>query len=276
MFKIGDFSKICQVPVSALRYYADIGLLEPVKIDPDTGYRYFVLDQLPRLNRILALKDLGLSLDSIQQMLNDTLAPAELQGMLRLKEAELEQDLAETQARLRRVKARLTQIIQEDDPPQSDVILKKVEAQNVLSIRQIIPNGQAIEALFQETSAIIMEEVIHLTGAPLTIFHDPAFKETELDVEIAYPVPDTCKQSFPLPQERQLSSSVLPALAIAATTLHLGDYSQFAQSYQALGRWIEQNGYQIAGQAREIYLRPPSPEEAALTEIQYPIINERE
>ena len=60
MFKIGDFSKLCRVPVSALRYYADIGLLEPAHIDSFSGFRFYTIDQLPRLNRILALKDLGL------------------------------------------------------------------------------------------------------------------------------------------------------------------------------------------------------------------------
>ena len=65
MYRIGEFSRLCRVPVSALRYYADYGLLTPAEVDPESGYRYFSVSQLPRLNRILALKDLGLSLDDI-------------------------------------------------------------------------------------------------------------------------------------------------------------------------------------------------------------------
>ncbi|MBC7811584.1 MAG: MerR family DNA-binding transcriptional regulator, partial [Burkholderiales bacterium] len=61
MFKIGDFSKISQVSARMLRHYDDIDLFKPAHIDPFTGYRYYTVDQLPRLNRLLALKDLGLS-----------------------------------------------------------------------------------------------------------------------------------------------------------------------------------------------------------------------
>jgi DNA-binding transcriptional MerR regulator len=89
MFKIGDFSKLCRVPVSALRYYADIGLLEPEHIDTFSGFRFYTLDQLPRLNRILALKDLGLSLTQISEILHDELPASEIRGMLKLKEHEL-------------------------------------------------------------------------------------------------------------------------------------------------------------------------------------------
>lgn len=63
MIRIGLFSKLSQVPVKTLRYYNEIGLLEPAEIDSFTGYRYYSVTQLPRLNRILALKDLGLSLN---------------------------------------------------------------------------------------------------------------------------------------------------------------------------------------------------------------------
>jgi DNA-binding transcriptional MerR regulator len=80
MFKIGDFSKLCRVPVSALRYYADIGLLEPAQVDSFTGYRYYSLDQLPRLNRILALKDLGLALEQIARLLDEDISSDEIRG----------------------------------------------------------------------------------------------------------------------------------------------------------------------------------------------------
>ena len=90
MFKIGDFSKLCRVPVSAIRYYADIGLMEPHYVEPGSGYRFYSLDQLPHLNRILALKDLGLSLTQIKDILHEDLTTAQIEGMLKLKEAELQ------------------------------------------------------------------------------------------------------------------------------------------------------------------------------------------
>jgi len=95
MFKIGEFSKLCRVPASALRYYANIGLLEPDHTDHFTGYRYYSFSQLPRLNRILALKDLGLSLDQIARLLDESVSPAEIRGMLRMRHAEIQQVLDE-------------------------------------------------------------------------------------------------------------------------------------------------------------------------------------
>ena len=93
MFRIGEFSQIARVSGRLLRYYDSLGLLRPVRIDPATGYRYYSADQLPRLNRILALKELGLSLDQIAKMVDDKISPDEIRGMLMLKKAELEQSL---------------------------------------------------------------------------------------------------------------------------------------------------------------------------------------
>ena len=91
MFKIGDFSKLAQVSVKTLRHYGKMGLIKPAWIDRFSGYRYYTADQLPRLNRILALKDLGFSLEQIRQLLRDDLPAAELRGMMRMKQAEVEQ-----------------------------------------------------------------------------------------------------------------------------------------------------------------------------------------
>ena len=57
MFKIGDFSKLGQVSVRMLRHYDQLGLLKPGQIDKFTGYRYYAVEQLVRLNRILFFKD---------------------------------------------------------------------------------------------------------------------------------------------------------------------------------------------------------------------------
>ena len=110
MLKIGDFSQLAQVSVRALRIYDEMGLRKPVHVDRFSGYRYYEAEQLPRLNRIIALKDLGLSLEQISQLLNDNLSAEQLRGMLMMKQADLEQELKEGKLRLMRVAARLRQI----------------------------------------------------------------------------------------------------------------------------------------------------------------------
>ncbi len=78
MIRIGDFSKLSRVSVKALRYYDEVDLLKPIEVDPVTGYRYYELAQLQRLNRILALKDMGFSLQEIGQLLADDLTPEQI------------------------------------------------------------------------------------------------------------------------------------------------------------------------------------------------------
>jgi DNA-binding transcriptional MerR regulator len=78
MFKIGDFSRLSQVSVKALRYYDERGLLKPARVDPTSNYRYYTADQLPRLHRLLVLKELGFSLDEIARALDEQLGVAEL------------------------------------------------------------------------------------------------------------------------------------------------------------------------------------------------------
>jgi phosphoribosylaminoimidazole-succinocarboxamide synthase len=119
MLKIGDFARLSQVPVKTLRYYDDLGLITPARVDKFTGYRYYSVDQLPRLNRLLALKDLGFSLDQIARVLNEGVTLGQLRGMLMLKRAEVEDRLSEEQQRLDRIEARLREIEQEDTLPES-------------------------------------------------------------------------------------------------------------------------------------------------------------
>lgn len=275
MLRIGDFSKLCRVPVSALRYYADHGLLTPVYIDASTGYRYYALDQLPRLNRILALKDLGMSLASIRRLLDEQITPDELQGMLRLREAELEQDIGVAQMRLERVRERLRQIEQESQPEILEVAIRAIDPQAALAVRAVIPDGQHVEYLLREVFAVIGTEGIELTSPPMTIFHDPEFKDENLDVEIACPVALPIGTAYRTANSRELKVCTLEALPAAACTLHTGSYDLFADTYAALGRWIEQHGCVIAGAPREIYLRPPAETEPALTEIQMPVERKR-
>ena len=127
MFRIGEFSQIARVSGRLLRYYDSIGLLRPQRTDPETGYRYYSAGQLERLNRILALKELGLSLDQVARMLDDKISAAEIRGMLALKKAELERSLAEEAARLRHIESRLTQIEQQGSLGDYDVVVQSAD-----------------------------------------------------------------------------------------------------------------------------------------------------
>jgi predicted transcriptional regulator YdeE len=117
MYKIGEFARAGNVTVKTLRHYAQIGLLRPGWVDRFTGYRYYTDEQLSRLNRILALKDLGFSLKQVGLLLDNDLQIDKLRAMLTMKQRELSQLVQVEQHRLEQVEERLRQIEQEGHSP---------------------------------------------------------------------------------------------------------------------------------------------------------------
>jgi DNA-binding transcriptional MerR regulator len=178
MIRISNFSRISQVPVSTLRYYDDVGLLKPIEVDRFTGYRYYTFDQLPRLYRILALKDLGFSL----RMLGEDLPADQLRGMLRLKRSELREQVQEAFARLERVEARLRQIEQESIMSTYDVVLKKVEPMLITGVRGLIATPPEQKPLWDELVCGVENQEV-FTGACFTLYHSD---EPQFDVEVCW------------------------------------------------------------------------------------------
>lgn len=269
MFKIGEFSKLSQVPVKTLRYYNEIGLLKPAEVDRFTSYRYYSADHLPRLNRILALKDLGLSLEQIARLLNNGLSPAQLRGMLRLKQAELQQRVQEEQARLARVEARLRQIEQEGKMPTYEVVLKKVLAMTVASVRDIIPTYSSQDGLWQELGAYLARHKSTPLSPCFTMYHDTEYKEVDVDTEVCEHV------QGPLLDEGRVKVHQLPAVTVASV-IHQGPYDGLGAAYDALAAWVEANGYRIVGPNREIYLQNVADHGITdpanlVTEVQFPV-----
>ena len=267
MIKIGYFSRISQVPVKTLRYYDEMGLLKPVEVDRFTGYRYYSFDQLRRLNRILALKDLGFSLEQISKLLSQDLPVTELRGMLRMKQEELRQRLQDELARLERVEARLKQLEQEILMPDYDVVLKKVEPILVAGVRDIIPTYPEQGHLWEKLETYLGQQKVTPNGACFTIYHTD---EPEIDAEVCEPL------SEPIPATESILVHELPAIETMACVVHHGPFITLNEAYTALLKWIESNGYRITGPAREIYLEPPATagnqtDPSTVTEIQFPV-----
>jgi effector-binding domain-containing protein len=267
MFRIGDFSKLSQISIKALRLYDQMGLLKPIQVDPFTGYRYYSASQLPRLNRILAFKDLGFSLEQIAQLLNDQVSIEQIRGMLRLRQADLQQHIESEKLRLKRVEAQIKQIEQEDTMLTHDVVVKKIESIKVVSIRSVLPNYAAIGQLFTELIGHLHEQGVFKFDYCAAIWHDPEYKESEVDGEAVIGI------DHPLPETKRIRVSDLPAYDTVACIIHHGSYRTLNNSYQRLLPWIEANGYQIIDPPREFYIQhgPEQDNESYVTEIQFPI-----
>ena len=162
----------------------NLGLISPACVDRSSGYRYYSVDQLPRLHRILALKDLGLSLEQVAYLLDGTLSAEELRGMLLLKQAELRQRVAEEQARLDRVQQRLRFIEQEGSLPEIDVVVKSVPALHVLSLRRAVKLHQPPHYVFYEAGAALRAHGLRAAVEAImcryhSLLHDAALRAGE-------------------------------------------------------------------------------------------------
>ncbi len=268
MIKIGDFARLTQVSVVTLRHYDEIGLLKPISVDNFTGYRYYSVAQLARLNRILALKDVGFSLNQIEQMLGG-LTVDQLRGMLKMKQAEVEQQLANERERLTRIAARLKQIEQEDRMSDYDVVLKTVAPLLIASRKVTIPaNDQVpayLDSAYGEVYGYIKTQGAKDTGSCFAVWHQPAavlaneVAEAAVPIDHAVPSSDSV-QVYELPQ------------AQVASAVHHGPFENFVQLHAVLLDWIEANGYRVMGTYREIYMNHnPNDMNDSATEVQYPV-----
>jgi DNA-binding transcriptional MerR regulator len=275
MFKIGEFSKLVQVPVPTLRYYDQLGLLKPLKVDPMTGYRYYSASQLPQLHRILALKGLGFSLEQISDVLTDGLSPDQMRGMFKLRHAQISQQLNDIQSQLVEVETRLQQIEREEQMSNYDVILKQVEPVLVAIIRAILPTHSSSSSLFPEVYDAIVPHVAEALGpnpgeggTTMVLWYDTEFKERDVDGAAAFVL------RCPVPEKGRMKVQELPT-ALMASTIHQGSYSTIISAHEAILKWIEANGYRIVGPDREVYLYNEWPttqdNTTYVTEIQYPV-----
>jgi effector-binding domain-containing protein len=270
MLKIGDFSKFSRVSVKTLRYYDEIGLLKPVKVDQFSGYRYYTVDQLHRLNRIIGLKDLGLALEEIKDILAAT-APAEkVIELLRAKRESALARLYEEETRLRKVEEWLKRIEKEGIMPEYDVVIKKIAAMQVASLRDTLPDYNHIYELFNELCPYLVQQRAHFAGPPLGIYYDPEYREKDVDVELAVPVAGA------IPANGRINVKMLPEIEQAACLIHKGPYEKFHLAYKTLIRWVETHDCEIVGPNREVYLKGPGEggqDDPAtyITEIQLPV-----
>ena len=278
MFRIGEFSKIAQVSGRLLRYYEEIGLFMPALSDPQTGYRYYSAKQLPELNRILALKELGLTLDQIARLLAGHIATDEIRGMLVMKKAQIEQTVHEELTRMRYIESRINQIDRGDQLGDYEVVLKSVPAQRFIAAREPALTWAAYRTVAQEIGRLLPANLPARIGSKALghfalIMHSDVWETDNLDVEIGFLLNSNEDLELALPSGRIMRVRDLPAVETMATTMHMGIPETGHSSYAALGLWAEANAYHFASPSREIFIRLPhhGAEDEIIAEIQIPV-----
>jgi DNA-binding transcriptional MerR regulator len=265
---IGEFAQLGQVSPRTLRHYGNLGLLTPAYTDPATGYRSFEVSQLLRLNRILALRDLGFGLDQIAAIVTNGPSVGDLRELLERRRAEIEITLSEEHRRLRRVESRLRLLDEEPDNTSPDVVRKQSQALTVaVASGPVTGFGNESAEVIDALRAQVREHLIahRVTEGPGIGWYD-IVGDQEVRAHIGFVV----GQHLPDASDGVRFVS-LPAVEVAAA-VHGGRFDEGLGSYQALARWAEAGGYDVAGPIRVLYLEYNEADpDNNVVEIQLPI-----
>lgn len=244
MFRIGDFSRLARVTIKTLHHYDEAGLLQPSHVDRQSGYRYYAAAQLEILQRILLLKDLGFTLEQIRDLLN---ADADTwTRTLNQRQTELAASIAADQSRLLRLSA-LRQTLDESGTEPLPVVVRAVPAMEVYAVRKRVPQlGAPMQSLFEDAEAVVAAAQARSPASPFTLFHDPDYRETDVDVEVCIPVKTGIDG---------LTTRVVPAATAMGCITYRGPYEQTSLLYSQLLQWLDRSGMRMSGPLREVYHR---------------------
>lgn len=270
MLSIGEFSNICKVSTKTLRYYAEIGLLEPSEVNPENGYRYYAIEQLEKMLFINRLKTYSFSLEEIKAALhseeaeNDNLYMAFIQKRKEIEKkvhsfnhilTQLENDIATIQ------QGKSIMSYMED----IDVHLVDVPQMYLLSIRknvQVNDYPAEYSKCYGKLFKRIAVDKLTMCGNPMVLFHSAEYSLSGLDTEFAIPVQEyvTGTRDF------------CPGLCLKTVVRRA--YSELSPVYAKQIEWAEKEGYQNTNALFEIYVTDPSQITDAkdnITEVYYPV-----
>jgi DNA-binding transcriptional MerR regulator len=270
MLSIGDFARLAQVSPRTLRHYDELGILRPDRVDPDSGYRFYGVAQLERLHRVVALRDLGFSLEQIGELLEDDPPLEQFVAMLRARRTEIEQSVSAGQARLRRVEAHLRALEAEDPVARRDIVLKSTQPLRIAEIADTAP-GFGPENLGPVFARVVPEVAAHLEGAGaragiMVAWYEELSDDGTVVLHAGFDIGDQVVDGAG--RVRIVDLRVVQV----ASVVHRGSMDDIVASYEALVRWIDDSGYRLDGRSRELYHEWRTDDPArSVTELQMPV-----
>ena len=246
--KIGDFSKMMQVTVKTLRHYEQRGLLLPDEVDEWTGYRYYSIAQMQRLNTIRGLQRQGFTLEEIKELLED--------GAQMPSIDQLTQKIEETEKQLQLLMERHNQLLKWMESHKQIKTMEKFSIQSlpeiiVASHREIIPDYSALGMLCVNKIGPEMQRLGCKCPPPgycFTIEHQQEHRSENIDIEYCEQVEEMGVDSEIIQFKR------LPAVSKALCMKHIGPYERFYESYAEAFNYMEKQGYKMAGHPRTSYI----------------------
>jgi DNA-binding transcriptional MerR regulator/effector-binding domain-containing protein len=257
-----------------LRHYHELGILVPEHVDHVTGYRRYGEGQFAALLQILALKGLGFALVDIKRVVDGGISAAEMRGMLLLRRNELEHELNDASARLRRVESHIQRLEHHmtASPPDHHVVVttKRLPAAHLAVASAVSPTflpadiGPVIQPLYPRLFAALNAAGIRIVGPSVAYYHDST--DGGIGVHAGFPV-DLAITHVP-----GLDVVDLPEVEVAATAIHHGDMATVdIDTVEAMFTWMQSHGVRTTGYSREVYLECPDDISKWRTEVQFPI-----
>lgn len=262
LYKIGMFAAMNHITVKTLRFYEEQGLLMPAQINQENGYRYYTLSQMAVIHQITALKQAGFTLEEIARINSG----ADEEGVLQKKKSELIAKIAELTRQIAVVDGFLSK---QKTGLAAPVLVKTIPETTVAAMKTRLASYDSLFEVMPEMGAL-MEKAGCECALPeycFTNYLEPGYKDTDILVEICEAVTGA-KQEI-----GGLYFKALPEIQ-AACVFHRGSYGTLPESYEAVLRFIEENGYEIAGAIRESYIDGvwnQDDDSGWLTEIQIPV-----
>lgn len=244
MLKIGDLSRLARVTVKALRHYDAIGLLRAEHVEPKTGYRYYSLAQVERLQRIIALKQLGFGLDAIRTVLDAKSEDAAIRAAFERRRAELAAEIDEQTGQLQKLDAWLGNAAV---APSELPLIRGVEPLLAYALRRRVRrDGNEIAGMFEDAEVRVATHNARAAANPFLIFHDPDFPARSIDVEVCVPVKDRTRLEgvVEIAGHRRVASAT-----------YRGPYARTEILYGHMLDWLARAGHAVEGPLREVYHR---------------------
>jgi DNA-binding transcriptional MerR regulator len=236
MLRIGEFAQLARVSIKMLRHYDEIGLLVPAHVDPVTGYRSYTLDQVERVHRIVALRELGFSLGDVGRLIaGPGSAYREALGSLR---DEVERRIANDRARIAAIDASLG--VAASGATSTRPVIRSTRPQLVASMR--VGDGGA-DLLFERLESEVARHGARASRPPLELYHDDGA------VDVAIPVTRS------IPAGDGMVVWELPGAAAAISVFHRGEYATLSATWEALTREMDGWGLRRAGLLQVLYHR---------------------
>jgi DNA-binding transcriptional MerR regulator/effector-binding domain-containing protein len=245
LLRIGGFARLGRVTVKTLRHYADEGLLQPIRVDPKTGYRYYEPRQLRNLNLILNLREAGLGLADIRAVITEGSSPTATGAALEARKAALLAEKALIERRIRLVDALARAVLADREGILSQVRLRVVAPQLAHTLRANVPClGEPVTELFERAEATVAALSARAHVSPFLLFHDPDPKAADIDLEVCIPV-----------TKANALARVVPGDDLCCSVTYAGSYTQTDPIRARLRAWLENASLVRCGPVREVYHR---------------------